>query len=432
MNVAVTRSLLGVAAVAGFLALPRADAEVKLLGTGVIPGTATDNTGLTRTLEDSVTPENLIGGLESAIAWTGVGDLYVAAPDRGPADGATTYSDRAYLVRVRVRRARNGSYSVTPWVLDTRLLKSERRRVFTGSAAAFDPTNSSDSVRLDPEGVRVANCGGSFFVSDEYGPFLYEFGPNGRRKRAIALPTKLLVDYPSANPTDELKQNAFGRQANRGMEGLAISPDGTKLYGILQSPLIQDGGLGGGSGTSRVGTNVRIVEVDLKTGGFREFLYTLDRTGYGISEILAVNDHELLVLERDGNAGSAAVFKQVFRIDISAATDIRGLKQLPSTGVPADVTPVVKAPFLDLVAALGGQGPATPEKFEGLAFGPDLSDGRHLLLVTVDNDFKTTQGTALYAFAIDPGDLPGYEPQAFGSCACEEDHDHSREHGQGW
>ena len=431
MHSTVTRTLFGAAILAGLVAAPRADAEVKLLGTGVIPGTATDNTGLTRTLEDGVTPENLIGGLGSAIAWTGVGDLYIATPDRGPADGATTYSDRAYLVRVRVRDAGNGSYSVTPWVLDTRLLKSERRRVFTGSAAAFDPTNSPASVRLDPEGVRVANCGGSFFVSDEYGPFLYEFGPNGRRKRAIALPTKLLVDYPSANPTDELKQNAFGRQANRGMEGLAISPDGTKLYGILQSPLIQDGGLGGASGTSRVGTNVRIVEVDLKTGSFREFLYTLDKPGYGVSEILAVNDRELLVLERDGTSGLTAVFKRVFKIDISEATDIRGMKQLPSTGLPAGVVPVSKAPFLDLLVALGVNS-GTPEKFEGLAFGPDLNDGRHQLLVTVDNDFKTTQATAFYAFAIDPGDLPGYEPQAFGSCACEENHDHAREHGQGW
>ena len=100
--------------------------------------------------------------------------------------------------------------------------------------------------------------------------------------------------------------------------------------------------------------------------------------------------------------------------------------------MPAGVTPVTKALFLDIVAAIGGQSPATPEKFEGLAFGPDLHDGRHQLLVTVDNDFKTTQGTAPYAFAIDPGDLPGYEPQAFGSCACEENHDHAREHGQGW
>jgi hypothetical protein len=172
--------------------------------------------------------------------------------------------------------------------------------------------------------------------------------------------------------------------------------------------------------------------VDLKTGGFRELLYTLELKDYGISEIVAVDDHELLVLERDGKAGADAVFKRVFRIDISDATDIRGLKQLPSTGVPAGVTPAAKTPFLDLVAALGGPGPGTPEKFEGLAFGPDLSDGRHLLLVTVDNDFKTTQGTALYAFAIDPDDLPGYEPQAFGSCSSEEDRDHDREHGQGF
>jgi hypothetical protein len=37
-----------------------------------------------------------------------------------------------------------------------------------------------------------------------------------------------------------LAQNAFGRQANRRMEGLAISPDGRKRYGVMQSALIQD------------------------------------------------------------------------------------------------------------------------------------------------------------------------------------------------
>jgi hypothetical protein len=46
--------------------------------------------------------------------------------------------------------------------------------------------------------------------------------------------------------------------------------------------------------------------VDRKTGGFREFLCTLDKPGCGVSEILAVNDHELLVLERDGTSSWGA------------------------------------------------------------------------------------------------------------------------------
>ena len=52
-------------------------------------------------------------------------------------------------------------------------------------------------------------------------------------------------------------------------------------------------------------------------------------------------------------------------------------------------------------------------KFEGLAFGPDLPDGRRLLLVTADNDFLPDQPFRLYAFAVGRADLPGYRPQEF-------------------
>lgn len=419
MSVYLSRRTLGAALAALLAAAGPARAGVQFLGTGAIPGTATDNSGLTGTLEDGVTPRNLVGGFGSAIAYTGVGNYYLATPDRGPADGTTSYVDRAYLLRISVRPDAAGHYAVVPRLLDTRLLRAGKRAVFTGLATAFDATNSPASRRLDPEGVRVANCGGRFYVSDEYGPFLYEFGPDGRRERAIALPTKLAIDLPSADPTVELGKNAFGRQANRGMEGLAISPDGTRLYGILQSPLIQDGGLD--ASLARVGRNVRIVEVDLRTQGFREFLYQLDSKSYGISEILAVDDHRFLVLERDGKAGVEARFKKVFLIDTEAASDIRTLAALPVTGTPAGVTPVAKSELIDLVAQLNGPSAAIPEKFEGLAFGPDLRDGRHLLLVTVDNDFSTVKDNLIYAFAIDDADLPGYQPQAFGSCERHED-----------
>jgi hypothetical protein len=392
---------------------PGAMGAIHLIGQGDIPGTAIDQSGLSGLLEDGVTPRNLAGGFGSAIAYTGRHNLYIATPDRGPADGATSYVDRVYTIRIKLNKNGANDYRVTPTIEATRLLH-EGKQYFTGSATAFDATNSSDSLRFDPEGVRVSACGHSVFVSDEYGPFLYEFGlHNGKRLRSIALPNKFLIDRPSATPATELSGNVFGRQSNRGMEGLAISPDGNRLYGIMQSPLIQDGGLD--ANLSRVGVNARIVEVDLVTGAVREFLYQLDSKSNGISEILAVNDQEMLVLERDGKVGAAAAYKKIVKISLAGASDIRNVAQLPTTGTPAGVVPVTKQLFIDMLnPAFGLAGASFPEKLEGLAFGPDLDDGRHVLIVTNDNDFNAAQPSRFFVFAIDHFDLPGFQPQDIG------------------
>ena len=385
-------------------------ADVRFLGEGNIPGTATDQSGLAGLLEDGVTPANRVGGLGSAITYTGVGDFYVATPDRGPADGTTSYVDRIYTIRLSLRKTGANSMGVTPSLVATRLMRSGRH-FLTGSAAAFDATNSPDSLRFDPEGIRVAACGRTAFVSDEYGPFVYEFDlDTGARLRSLKVPNKLLIDLPSADGNEELAFNASGRQANRGMEGLAISPDGSRLFGIMQSALLQDGALD--AALKRVGTNNRIVELDLATGAIREYLYQLESEGNGVNELLAVNDREFLVIERDGKAGTAAAFKKVFRIDIAGATDIRAVSSLPATGTPDGVVPVAKALFLDLLdSAFGLEGASFPEKIEGLAFGPDLRDGRHVLIVTNDNDFVPAQPNRFLVFAIDRSDLPAFTPQ---------------------
>jgi hypothetical protein len=68
--------------------------------------------------------------------------------------------------------------------------------------------------------------------------------------------------------------------------------------------------------------------------------------------------------------------------------------------------------FIDLLApeyGLAGEG--FPEKIEGLAFGPDLPDGRHVLYVTSDNDLSSTKPTWFYAFAITAEALPNFQRQ---------------------
>jgi len=80
--------------------------------------------------------------------------------------------------------------------------------------------------------------------------------------------------------------------------------------------------------------------------------------------------------------------------------------------------PVTKTLFIDLldpankVNATQTIKDVIAEKVEGLAWGADLSDGRHVPYVLSDNDLFPGLPTQLYAFAID-GAAAGlaYQPQ---------------------
>ena len=72
---------------------------------------------------------------------------------------------------------------------------------------------------------------------------------------------------------------------------------------------------------------------------------------------------------------------------------------------------MTKTLFLNLLDPDYGLAPTIPEKLEGLAWGPDLADGRHLLYVASDNDLTPSLATQLYAFAIDPS-IVAYDAQA--------------------
>ena len=89
------------------------------------------------------------------------------------------------------------------------------------------------------------------------------------------MPATFAIANPSADPNRELPGNSSGRQANRGMEGLAISPDGNTLFGMMQNALLQDDALAAGT-IDRVSLNTRILKVDLATGDDQRVRLPLD------------------------------------------------------------------------------------------------------------------------------------------------------------
>lgn len=393
------------------LSLP-AQQQVELVGVGAVPGTATDLSGLTGNISNLADPTqsipmNILGGFGSGITWSGVRDYFFAVNDRGPYDGQTSpaYPDRFHVFRFTLDPT---AKTITPTIQATRLFKNRAGQDFVGLASAFDQTQPLKTLRFDPESIRV-NGDGNLLVSDEYGPYVYEFTRLGRLVRRIEVPSKFLIDNPSADPNAELSGNTKGRQPNRGMEGLAISPDGTVAFGLMQNPLIQDGALD--SSLKRVGVNTRLLQVDLMTGVTKEFVYQIESgngSKNGMNEITTVNDHQFLVIERDGKGGTDAKTKKIYLVDITGASDVSSVSTLPQSctaGTDCPFTPVKKTLLIDMLSpSFGLAGASFPEKIEGLAFGADLSDGRHVLYVSSDNDLNPANPSYIYAFAI-PGEL---------------------------
>src|SRR5215468_836398 len=280
---------------------------------------------------------------------------------------------------------------------------------FNGLAPS--PTNILGRA-LDPEGFVVSPTTGRFLVSDEYGPSLYEFNRDGTLARTFTTPANLIPRDNSNQPNFANDTgNTKGRVTNRGFEGLAISPDGKFVYAMLQSAMLDEGA---GNGVFN-----RIVKFDYATGqAVAQYAYKMEGSnqGRGISALVALNDHEFLVLERNNrgvgvSSDMSSPNKKVFKIDLTGATDVTGLNLTTDA-----FTPVAKSstPFITIdantIAAFGGR---VPEKWEGLTIGPRLSDGQFVILAGTDNDFSVTQNANGIQFDV------YYNPATGGRIQCD-------------
>lgn len=435
---------------------------VELVGKLSIPDTVRDRSGLTDTVGS--VPHDRFGSWGSAIEWTGQGNIYLVVSDRGPLDGGAQWRPRMHRVVLKppgmpVADADDaaipglrltGAGSVTkntqelmterPYltvfvpgnveflndttvagiaaVISTTLLSDERGQPLMGNSGAFDLADAASDVRFDPEGVRLGPDG-TIYISDEYGPSVDAFDAAGRLIRRFAIPDRFKPLVRAGIERGELPPaNTRGRQPNRGFEGLAISEDGGTLFALLQSPLIQDAGgkwepKQNEDTWERTGTLVRLVAIDVASGTTKEYAYPLASPKHGLNEILALNDgrpgtRRFLTIERDGKPGSEAAFKKIMLAELGEASgdtardsrEVTALDTLPATATQ-DVSTMRTRPLIDLLdPAFALAGSDFPEKIEGLAWGPDQSDGRRTLVVTSDNDLRDGAPTHVWFFAV--------------------------------
>ncbi len=442
------KAYAAVAACALVLA-PNAWAEPQFVNGLLIPGETLDKTKVVGANEGRL-------GFFSDIYYDPKRRQWWALSDRGPGGGVLAYETRVQRFDIKVDR---DTGAISKFKIEKTIKFTDPNGLLAAPAQAdLDNPEAMNGLNpallngnpaalgrsFDPEGFVVSPINGHFIVSDEYGPSLYESNREGELLAIFETPANLLprlkdaagnpgeLDFVAGRASDGI---FFGRQDTRGFEGIAISPNGKKVFAVLQDPLINEPPTNNG----RDGRNVRIdvfdSDPDSATYGksIAQYAYQLEaqaevaarinaqipgsatatdpRQGrnIGLSAIIAINENEFLVIERDNRGlgvddpeGATAVgSKRVYKIDLSGATDISGAALPGGDLAAAGIVPAAKSGvFIDLAADTVLPNGKIAEKWEGLAIGPELKDGTFLILAGNDNDFSVTQNDSNVQFDV--------------------------------
>lgn len=254
------------------------------------------------------------------------------------------------------------------------------------TAKAALPLTGRTKTGWDGEGItRVGNE--LFALTEETTPTLERFDLEGRALGPVTLPAVF----------------AEQRSGNKGIEALSASPSGKVLFFANEQALLPDGP----GPTKAAGTVVRLVTRDLPDGVFHTYAYRTEPLGagtggdMGVSEVLALSDDRVLVLER-GYQSDFGNTVRIFLVDLAAEGDLGDLPKLP-----ADVTVVPKVLVTDLGSLEcatcthpGKQANPLLDNYEALALGPRLPDGRRVLFVTSDDNSSATQVARVVVLAV--------------------------------
>jgi hypothetical protein len=256
----------------------------------------------------------------------------------------------------------------------------------------------------DPESIRFDPSGSAVWWSSEgdrsrgVSPFVRETGIDGTFIANLAVPSMFAVS----------KDQQRGPRTNLGFEGLSFTPKQDALWLGMESALTEDGPIA----TTTAGTVARFTKLDRNGKLLGQYAYPLDpiqavptgkNADNGVSEILALDDNRLLVLERSGVEGVDGIWTlyiRLYQADVGDATDVAGIPALAA----ADYRPMTKRLVLDLskLPELGSPVLSKLDNIEGVSFGPDLPNGHHSLVLVSDNNFNPHQVTQFLAFEVLP------------------------------
>lgn len=248
------------------------------------------------------------------------------------------------------------------------------------------PDRKDGAEAADGESIRFDPLNRDLVWATE-GDFEHGYPPSVRRMKADGTPVERTV------VPDDLTFHAdglTGARKNATVEGLSWSADGRSLWLSMEWPLAQDGPIP----SVAEGGLTRLTRLDRAGKVLAQYAYRVDPVqaaspvgvnDNGVSEILALDDHRLLVLERSGVKqadGRYSYHIRLYLADVARARDVSKVESLAAT----PVRPVEKRLLLNF-DRLGMR----IDNLEAMAWGPRQKDGARTLVLASDDNYDANQ-----------------------------------------
>jgi glycerophosphoryl diester phosphodiesterase len=315
-------------------------------------------------------PGQVVPGFSGVVE---IGDgTFWAMPDNGFGTKANSadFLLRLYRVTPDWETAEGGAGQIQ--VGDFISLRDPDRRIPFPIVHEATPERLLTGADLDIESV-VRGRDGSFWIGDEFGPFLLHVDATGK---VLAPP----VEFPDGRSPGHplLVPGEPTRVGNsRGFEAMGSSRDGTFLYPIVEGAFTDD----------PVRRRRYVYEFDTTRNRYtgKTWQYETDTDANVIGDAFTVRHGRMLVLERDNFDGAAAVTKRIYEIDLRR-TDRDGFVEKE---LVVDLLDIANPDLIGTEASPGAYGVGDPFAFpmQSVEVALQLRDGR--LLVGSDNNYPS-------------------------------------------
>jgi len=239
----------------------------------------------------------------------------------------------------------------------------------------------------DGEGLARGTDGVWFAVTVETQPLIERYTSTGTYLGAVPTPARFALQPPG----------------NMGVESLSISPSGTYLFFANEGALTTDGPIA----TKSSGTRIRILRRNLATDKDEEHAYLTEPCGdgdggtLGVSDVTAISDNTVLVLERGFQSGYGNTVR-IYEADVSSSPDVSTIGALDTSAPTLTKKLILDLATLPTDGVPVGETQPNPilDNYEGLALGPLLPDGRRIVFVISDDNARASQVARILVLAL--------------------------------